>query len=88
MPKGPGHCPPAWRLKGGDETHLRCGTGALWDLLALEVHGVPQGVPGGLWVEPALLQGASWGITEALGSTTAGITMGCDPRRDLGLFGL
>lgn len=47
MAKGPGHCPPAWRLKGGDGTHLHRGTSPWWGLLALEVHRVPQGVLGG-----------------------------------------
>lgn len=54
----------------------------------MEVRRVPQRVLGVLWVEHALLQGAGWGITKASGSAAAGIAMGCDPQRDLGLFRL
>lgn len=88
MAEGPGHCPPTWRPKGGDGTHRCHGKSPRWGLVALEVLSVPQGDLGGLWRERGLLRGAGWGITKALGSAAAGVTMGCDPPRDMGLFGL
>lgn len=50
----------AWGPKGSGGTHFHHGRRSL----ALEIQGVLQGVPGGLWVERAVLQGAALGISK------------------------